>query len=153
DRLWEHRPMKLTQFLPLALALTACAAQDASSSGGKTAAKVDEPKVAQQQLKNLGEFDVGLFSLEPPAIPPRVNNDVLSAILYAARPNILECLVDPQHRGADKHTKIVIDATLTDAGVDSKVTGQNLTPEGTACIEGALKKWTQAASTLNAKAA
>lgn len=146
--------MKPTAPLPfaLALALAACAAQEPNPSSA-AAAKKPEPKSEQQLLKNLGAFDVAIFTLEPPAIPTRVNNDVLTGVESAARPLILECLVDPANRGTDSRTKVIIDAALTDAGVDHKVTGQNLPPAGVTCIEEALKKWTAAASTLNAKAA
>jgi hypothetical protein len=147
--------MKPTASLPfaLALALTACAAPQPNPSSAAASSKAPQPKAEQQQLKNLGEFDVALFTLEPPAIPSRVNNDVLMGVEAAARPLLLECLVDPQNRGADKRTKVAVDATLSDAGVEHKITGQNLTPAGTACIEAALKKWTQASPNLNAKAA
>jgi hypothetical protein len=149
--------MKPTAPLPfalaLALALAACAATEPNPSSAAAAGQKSVPKTEQQLLKNLGAFDIAIFTLEPPAIPSRVNNDVLTGVETAARPLILECLVDPKNRGADDRTKVIVDAALTDAGVDHKVTGQNLTPAGIACVEEALKKWTQAAPNLNAKAA
>jgi hypothetical protein len=131
--------------------LPACGGAEAPTSTTPGAPPV--PKSDKQQLANLSHFDVGTLSPTPPAIPARVNKDVLLGVEMTARPTILECLVDPKNRGADKLTKVVVDATLVDAGVEHKVSGANLTPAGTACIEGALKKWTDAAAGLNAKAA
>ena len=89
----------------------------------------------------------------PPALPARVNREVLTGVEVLARPYVMECLVDPRSRGAGPQTVVVVDATLVDAGVDHKITGQNLTPAGTACIDGALKRWTAAIPGLTARAA
>lgn len=133
----------------LALAVTACGAEQ--TSGPQT--PKEQPKVAQQHIASVGYFDVATLWPAPPAIPAQVNKEVLTGVEVAARPVVMECLVDPKHRGADKRTHVVVEASLSDAGVDHKISGENLTPEGIACIEGALKKWTGAEAGLNAKAA
>jgi len=136
--------------LLLALALTACAAEQGAGpqAGGK-----DQPKVEQQQIAAVGYFDLATLWPTPPAVPARVNKEVLTGVEVASRPLVMECLVDPRNRGADKRTHVVVDASLTDAGVDHKISGENLTPAGTACIDGALRRWTGAIATLNARAA
>jgi hypothetical protein len=134
----------------LALALTACAAEQVPGpqAGGK-----EQPKVEQQQIAAVGYFDLATLWPAPPAVPARVNKEILTGVEVAARPLVMECLVDPKNRGADKRTHVVVDASLTDAGVDHKISGENLTPAGTACVDAALKKWTGAVAALNAKAA
>src|SRR5262245_3658679 len=132
-----------TLLTALTLTLAACTAEQATT--GSTA-KPATPKSEQQRLQGLGYFDVGTLSATPPALAGRVGNDVLIGVEVAARPLVMECLVDPKNRGPEKKTKVIIDATIGDAGVDHKVTGANLTPAGTACVEGVLRKWTQASA-------
>ncbi len=139
----------------LALLLSACgapAAEGAKDPSTAGSGAPSAPKVEQQQLVNNGWLDAAIFALEAPALPPMVNSDVLLGVTLSARPLVLECLVDPKNRGAEKRTHVVIDATLGEAGVSHKVTGQNLPPSGASCIEAALNKWTATIPTLNAKA-
>jgi hypothetical protein len=131
----------------LALSAVACAAEQADTKANAPAG----PKTEAQQTANLVHFDLGVISAAPPAITGKITSEVLTGVELAARPAVMECLVDPKNRGADKKTKVVIDASLGDAGVDHKVSGENLTPAGTACIEGALKRFTQASAALTAK--
>ena len=135
--------------LLLAVALPACAADQADP---KSPAK-DQSKAEQQKIAAVGYFDLGTLAVSPPAIPARVNKEVLTGVEVLVRPYVMECLVDPRNRGADKQTTVVVDGSLVDAGVEHKITGQNLTPAGTACIDGALKRWTAAIPGLNARAA
>jgi hypothetical protein len=135
--------------LPLPFFLAACG----PATGDGTTPDKAQPKVAQQQIAAVGYFDLGAAFPAPPAIPARVNKEILTGVEVAGRPLVMECLVPPTHRGADKKTKVVVDATLAAGGVEHKITGENLTPAGVACIEGALKKWTAALPTLNAAAA
>jgi hypothetical protein len=81
----------------------------------------------------------------------RASNEALLGVLLSARPVVMECLVDPKNRGPAKTTHVVLDAALTDNGIEPKATGTNLTPAGTACIEAALRTWTQAVPGLNGK--
>jgi hypothetical protein len=135
--------------LLFALAAAGCGEQ---TPDPKTAAKA-QSTIEQQQIAAVGYFDVAAVWPSPPAIPARANKEVLTGVEVSARPLVMECLVDPRNRGADKRTHVVVDATLGDAGVDHKITGENLTPAGTACLDAALKKWTGALPALNAKAA
>ncbi|MFO0763146.1 MAG: hypothetical protein U0359_42305, partial [Byssovorax sp.] len=139
----------------LALTLTACsaAAPDAPQTPAPTSAPTAAPKIEQQQLGNTGWLDVATFASDPPALPAVISTEVLLGVELLARPFVLECLVDPTHRGADKRTHAVIDASLGDGGVTHKVSGDNMTPAGTKCIEAALGKWTASMPALNAKAA
>lgn len=145
--------LALLALLPLALPLVACgadqpgAAAPASSSSASTAA----PKVEKLRVVNLGYFDVATLSATPPAIAGRVGNDALLGVELCARPLVLECLVDPRNRGPEKKTHVVVDATIAEAGVDHQVTGANLTPAGAACIEAALRRFTQASPALRAR--
>jgi hypothetical protein len=134
----------------LALSLAACGGEQtttATPAGASSASAKSE----QQRLQNMATFDVGTFTAAPPAVGARVNTEILTGVEVSARPLVMECLVDPKNRGADKSTRVAVDATLGDAGVDHKVSGTNLTPAGTACIEAALKRWTGAAPSLVAK--
>jgi hypothetical protein len=120
--------------------VSACAMQQAS--------KEPTTKTEQQRIMNLGYFDVANCELQPPATPDKVNEVVLTGVLLSARPYALECLVDPKHRGTDKTTQVVVDSTLGEAGLEHKVTGTNLTPEGAACVQQALTKYTSAMPNL-----
>lgn len=140
----------------LTLLLSACgapAAEGPKAPSSAAATPPPAPKVEQQQLVNGGWLDAAIFALEAPALPAKVNNDVLLGVELMARPLVLECLVDPKNRGAEKRTHLVIDAALGDAGVTHKVSGQNLPPAGASCVEAALTKWTASIPTLNAKIA
>jgi hypothetical protein len=53
----------------------------------------------------------------------------------------MECLADPTRRGAEKETRVVIKSTLGAGGVESAVSGQNLTPEGEKCVKAALTRY------------
>src|SRR5262249_6014033 len=139
-----------TALLPVALLLAACAGQ-ANPTGQPKPAGSASPVSERQLIAKTGYFDVGTLNPAPPAIPARIDKQVLSGVEMVARPLVIECVVDPKNRGPEKVTKVSVDATLTDAGVDHKVTGQNLTPAGIACITAALGKFTAASTGLNAK--
>ncbi len=135
--------------LSLAFALAGCGPEQpgAATPAGSAAA----PVAKAQQVKNLWYFDLSTLAPSPPAVAGSVTTEVLLGVELSARPAAMECLVDPKNRGPEKKTHVVVDATLTDAGVDHKVTGENLTPSGVACIEAALRAWTQAVPALTAK--
>jgi hypothetical protein len=140
---------RTTVLLPLFLILPACAGEQGAKGSNKPGPTA--PVTEQQRIARTGYFDIGTLSPVPPAVQGQIDKPVLSGVALTARPLILECLVDPKNRGPEKLTKVVVDDTLTDAGVDHKVTGQNLTPAGTACITAALGKFTGAITGLNAK--
>src|SRR5690348_2077211 len=109
----------------LSLSLAACGAeQTTASTPDKTAA----PKAEQQQVQNSGYFDLGAVVAAPPAVGARVSTEILVGVEVSARPLVMECLVDPKNRAADKRTHVTVDATVGDAGVDHKIGGENLTP-------------------------
>jgi len=141
--------------LPLAvlsLSLAACGAADPSAAV-PAAGALDGgagPRVDQQQVQNVGYFDVATVFPAPPAVAGHASTEALLGVEIAARPLVMECLVDPRNRGPEKKTHVLVDASLADAGVVHQVTGQNLTPAGTACIEGALRAWTHAVPALSA---
>lgn len=150
--------MKRTRaLLLLSVTLAACGGGEQSANGpaqpSPSGSAAAGPVSVRQAILLPGIFDLGTLNAAPPTVPAQVNKDVLTGVEMAARPLIMECLVDPKNRGPEKTTKVTVDASLTDAGVDHKVAGQNLTPAGVACITGALGKFTGAAAGLNAKAA
>ncbi len=144
---------RTTALLPLTLALAACAGQANPNGQPKPGSSAAAPVTDRQRIVQAGYFDVGTLTATPPAIPAQVDKQVLGGVEMVARPLVIECVVDPQNRGPEKVTKIVVDASLTDAGVDHKVSGQNLTPAGITCITSALGKFTGASAGLNAKSA
>jgi hypothetical protein len=144
---------RTTVLLTTLFLLPACSGEQGAKGAGQPGVKAPGGGTVseQQRIAQTGYFDIGTLNPVPPTIQAQVDKPVLSGVELTARPLILECLVDPRNRGAEKITKVVVDATLTDTGVDHKVTGQNLTPAGTACITAALGKYTGASAGLNAK--
>lgn len=142
-----YAPMKRIAAV-FTLSLIACAERPPAKAPSQ-----DQPKTERQRVASTGYFDVATLSNVPPAIPARVNKEVLTGVEVAARAHVLECLVDPKSRGPEKNTSVVVDASLGDAGVVHEVSGQNLTPAGVACVEGVLSRWTSAVPGLDAKAA
>ena len=63
--------------------------------------------------------------------------------LLSARPQVMECLVDPKNRGPAATTKVTVKTTVTDQGATHAVTGENLTPEGQPASR---RCWTRACS-------
>lgn len=139
----------------LAATLSACGAAEQGGAAIPAASATDggapAPRVEQQQIQNLGYFDVATLFPAPPAVAGHAGTEALLGVEIAARPLVMECLVDPRNRGPEKRTHVVVDAALADSGVTHQVTGQNLTPAGAACVEGALRAWTQAVPALTAK--
>ncbi len=84
----------------------------------------------QQRVMNLIPFDVATCFPAKPALPAPLNAEAVAGALRAARPGILECLVDPKSRGAAPETVITLNGRT--------VTGTNLEESGKACIEKAL---------------
>jgi hypothetical protein len=138
--------------LPLPFVLPACGAgQPGGASPAASGSAAAGPTPKAEQIRDHGYFDVGTFFPTPPAVTGRVGNEALLGVMLSARPVVMECLVDPKNRGADKSTRVVLDSTLGDAGVDHQVSGQNLTPTGIACITAALRAFTQASPGLTSK--
>ncbi|AKT43331.1 hypothetical protein [Chondromyces crocatus] len=110
----------------------------------------------QQRIAALSASDVGLCFPAPIAVPSGVNGEVLTGMLVAARPAVMECLVSPQSRGAADETSVSLKTTAGGGKVSHAVSGQNLTPAGEQCIRAALDRhfaaaegFAEAASAVN----
>jgi hypothetical protein len=119
-----------------ALVLAACATT-APSQKGETAAA---PAVDRQKIVNISHFDVGSCTVPAPALPNPLNMEGIVGALVLARPGVLECFVDPKHRGTEAEASAAVKATVGENGPMYEVTGTNLTPAGVSCIETALKR-------------
>ncbi len=129
-------------YVLLAAALaSACAGQK-----GQT-----QPSVDKQKIINVSYFDLANCSPRSLNITAPVNQATVVGFLVAARPQILECLVDPKTRGPANDTRVFVDSTVGDGRSEHKVTGENLTPDGEACIRSALDRWTAANPVLSWK--
>lgn len=93
----------------------------------------------QQRIQNNSYFDLANCFPRTLDVPRPVTQESLIGFLVTARPELNECFVDPKHRGSEATTHAVINATVDQTGVKYDVTGENLTPEGTACVQKALQ--------------
>jgi hypothetical protein len=120
---------------------------------GSDAKGAKGPVSQQQRIVNISPIDLGSCFLQPPAIPDKVNADVLTGVLAASRPVVLECLVDPKNRGGEGETEVTIKSTFSAGGkVDTAVTGKNTTPAGEQCVRAAVDKLIGQIPNLAAKA-
>lgn len=118
------------------------------------------PTSTQQRITNINAVDLGVCFPKAPAIGDKVNDDVLTGLLVAARPVVMECLVDPKNRGPADETSLSVKSTLAGGKLAHVIAGQNTTPAGEACIRGAIDKYVatipdwekKAAASGNAKA-
>ncbi len=87
---------------PLVSVLAACGPQEAGPASPATSGSAAAPKVEQQQVKNLGYFDVATLTAAPPAVAGRASTGgcILGALL-SARPcgGWSAWVVDPRNRG------------------------------------------------------
>jgi hypothetical protein len=122
----------------LAAALVGCGPAPATETQGP-----DAPTTKMEQLKivNISQSDLGVCFPKPPATAETITTEALTGLLVAARPQVLECLVDPTRRGAERETRITVKSTLGASGVEHAVAGQNLTPEGEKCVREALGRY------------
>ncbi len=128
--------------LLLATALaSACAGQRAPT----------QSKVETQKIVNLSYFDLANCYPRPVQLASPVTEAALIGFVVAARPQVMECLVDPKSRGSANDTRVFVDASVGEAGTDFKVTGENLTPEGAACVQSALERWAAAHPAMSPK--
>jgi hypothetical protein len=117
----------------LAVSAAACAGKQASPSGEGAAA--DVPKETRARLNNLTYFDLASCSPRELKMPEPANQPGIIGAVVATRPQVLECLVNPKHRGTAADTNVKVTTTVDETQAKHAVTGENLTPEGTACIE------------------
>ncbi len=125
--------------------------------GGQTEtkgeAKAPEPTVTRQKIGNISAVDLAVCFPKAPALPAKINTSVLTGLLVAARPAVMECLVDPKNRGPEDGTEFTIETTLTGGKLTHKVTGTNTTPDGEKCIAAGVDKFVATAPDWAAKAA
>lgn len=123
---------------------TACAGAqkpDASAAGAKST-----PTEERVRITNQPPFDlVSCFPREL-KMPEQNSQGVVLGALLAVRPQVQECLVDPKNRGPAEATKVQVKTTVTDQGATHAITGENLTPEGQACIQKVLDTHVQPAA-------
>jgi hypothetical protein len=114
------------------LALVACAAKQQTAGSA--------PKMEQQQIKNIWQFDLASCFPKTWALPEPATRESTIGFLVGQRPGVLECFVDPKNRGPEKITRVAVDTTVSETGVEHKVSGDNLTPAGISCVKGVLDK-------------
>lgn len=119
------------------LTLSACAgAQKKTAEGTDPAAAAAAEDTVR--VSNQVAFDVASCS-QPITLPQNVTPNALVGALKAARPAVMECMVAPTSRGPAKATNVVARLSVSDQGGKHTVTGDNLTPEGQACIQKTLE--------------
>jgi hypothetical protein len=121
------------------LITTACASQQKGNAAAAAAATVQE----RMRITNQPPFDVTTCHPRQLTLPQPPNRDILLGALIATRPQVMECLVDPKHRGPAATTKVTVKTSVTDQAATHTVTGENLTPEGQQCIQAAVNKAVQ----------
>lgn len=140
-----NRPLSM---LFVAVAAIGCgpAQQSADSPDGA-------PKAEQQRITNISYSDLAVCFPKPPALPEKLNREILVGLLVASRPQVMECLVDPRNRGGEKTTVVTLQSSVSAGGADTKVGGQNLTPDGEKCIRESIGRWFAAVPNLQGKVA
>ncbi|HYH97506.1 hypothetical protein [Hyalangium sp.] len=92
------------------------------------------------RVSNQHPFDVAVCQASQAApLPQPVNPDIMLGALSAARPQVMECLVPATSRGEGKSTRVVVRTQVSDQGGKHTVSGENLTPEGQACVQKAVE--------------
>ena len=114
----------------LAAAAAGCASQQAAQKGGAPTTKEE-----RQRITNQAPFDVAVCSQDKAAMSQPVNQGILVGALLDLRPQVMECLVDPKHRGPADSTRVVVKTTVNAQGGTHAVSGENLSPEGSACVQ------------------
>lgn len=102
------------------------------------------PTETKEQLRivNAGQStDVGICHSKPPPTGESVNKEVLTGLLVAARPHVMECLVSPTNRGGERETQVLVKSTLGPSGLANSVSGTNLSPGGEKCVTEAIGRY------------
>lgn len=97
-------------------------------------------KETREQVRIINQlpFDVAACHPRKLQLPSPVNSPMLRGALDSLRPQIMECLVDPKSRGPEKTTRVVVTSRADETAGTHTVEGENLTPEGRACIQAVL---------------
>jgi len=114
------------------LTFTACAPVQKKETGGDPAAVAgagDTVKVSNQVA-----FDVASCS-QTVTLPENPTPNALVGALKSIRPAVMECMVAPASRGLARTTNVVVKLSVSDKEFKHTVSGDNLSPEGQACIQ------------------
>ncbi|ATB32395.1 hypothetical protein [Melittangium boletus] len=114
----------------LAAAAAGCAGQQQAQTGGAPISKEERLRITNQS-----PFDVAVCKTQAPALSQPANQGILVGALLASRPQVMECLVDPKSRGTAETTRLVVKTTVNEQGGSHVISGENLTPEGIACVQ------------------
>src|SRR5438067_5990866 len=110
SRIWLGAAMALSAGCATQAGGTQTAAQAAGGSGV-------ESHESKLKIANQSYFDLANCFPRKLEIPAPATVEAMVGYMVAARPQIMECLVDPQNRGPEKETQISIKAEVTDAAV------------------------------------
>lgn len=121
--------MSLRHLALLSATLAALAAGPSRAGAGDLGGK--------QRLVNLVSFDVAVCWPPVEGVGNATDGAVITGVLLAARPAIVECLTGPGARGQAPNTEVVVDVTLDATGSRIRASGDNLTASGKSCIESA----------------
>lgn len=116
----------------------ACAGQQKADTTG--AAKQAAPVQERLKITNQPAFDVATCHPRQLTLPTPPNQAIIIGALVSARPQVLECLVDPKNRGPAQTTKVTVKTTVDTTGGKHVITGENLTPTGTQCVQSMVDK-------------
>ncbi|MDY7233228.1 hypothetical protein [Hyalangium rubrum] len=120
--------MKLRHVVVASVVLTTVACAPIQKQGtaptGGTAVKIG----------NQLPFDAASCSTST-KLPANVTPNGLLGALATARPAVMECLVAPTSRGPAQTSKVLVKASLSEQAGTYTITGENLTPEGQACVQ------------------
>lgn len=114
--------------------------------------KTPDPVVTRQKVGNISAVDLAVCFPKTPALPEKINISVLTGLLVASRPLVMECLVDPKNRGPADATEFTLESTLSGGKLTHKLTGTNSTADGEKCIGAAIDRFVASASDWTAKA-
>jgi hypothetical protein len=115
------------------LVTAACAGQQKPAPGAAALTKEERTRITNQP-----PFDVATCKAQPLTVLQPPNPVFLVGALISARPQLMECLVDPKHRSGAESTQVTVKTRLTEQEATHTVSGTNLTPEGQKCIQDAV---------------
>jgi hypothetical protein len=93
---------------------------------------------SKQRIANLAPFDVAVCWPPVETVGDARDGAVVTGVLLAARPSILECLMPPSARGQSPDSKVVVDVSLDTSGPRITASGDNLSNSGKSCVEAAV---------------
>ncbi|RYZ34809.1 MAG: hypothetical protein EOO71_37805 [Myxococcaceae bacterium] len=113
----------------------ACAGQQKAGDAAAPEGQKQMTKEERLRITNQPPFDLASCFPKTQTLPSPANEGVLVGALLSVRPDVLECLVDPAHRGPAAATKVTVKTTVNAQGGTHAITGENLTPAGQQCIQ------------------